>query len=212
MYWLTGRRESFRVRMWKFFFFPHWRSLQASPVPGCLASPMESWPNMSRAIYCYCRWASCWRPSRFSSWMTLNQLANRTQIMPVTYAENLAGVVTGPSLPQLLTQCMLSHRWIYPVLFLHETGLSLLLTPSPLLSWGWTLEWPPARFAHARGLTSSAHLSTPSHAPSRHTLALSLCTCVCSNLQPLELGWTSGSPGELKNRDALIYSSDSDLN
>lgn len=36
MFWLIGRRENFRVRMWKFFFFPHWRSLQASlfPLPG----------------------------------------------------------------------------------------------------------------------------------------------------------------------------------
>lgn len=53
--------------------------------------------------------------SRSSSWMRLNQLANRTQVMPVTHAENLAGVVTGPSLPQLLTQYMSSPRWIDPV-------------------------------------------------------------------------------------------------
>lgn len=58
-----------------------------------------------------------------------------------------------------------------------------------------------------------AQFSIPSsHASSRHMLVSSLRTCLGSSLQLPELGLTLGSPGELKNRDAHVHSSDSDLN
>lgn len=211
MYWLTGRRESFRVRMWKFFFFPHWRSLQTSPVPGCLPSPTESWPNMSRAIYCYCRWASCWRPSQFSSGMTLNQLANRTQIIPVTHAETLPGVVTGPSLPRFLTHpCQVLDDISHPVSS-WSWSLSSSNTTTTFFSWArhWNSLLPSLPMLIWQPLSTCPHLL--------HMHPLDTCWSQASApaSAPAQASWTWLNirvTWELKNRDAYVLSSDSDLN
>ena len=198
MYWLTGRGEKFRVRMWTFFFFPRWRSVRASPVPalagpacraGLLIATQVSFLPMALGF--------------ILNGITLNQLAHRPQIAPATPSEGLAGswlthpsTPPGPCWPQgdITLELASPHGWLLSVL------------PS---SRDWILWMPPAHSACAQ-CTAPVHLPTSLLTVPQRTLAMPApgpCTHLCSSSSLLQLR----APGKVKNRDAQVLLSVSDI-